>query len=72
MHIDYQTHHSLFFFFFFFFVIDQDMEVKIKICNSAVCTTTDSIHIRICEQNDEERENSIENTFENVCFFNLF
>ena len=44
------------------------MQVQVRVCNAAVCTTTPSILVKICEEDDEEREEAIDNSLENVRF----
>ena len=50
-------------------IVTEGMEIKVQLCNAAVCTTTDYISFDICEESAEEREKSIENNLENVFFF---
>ena len=45
------------------------MEVKVKICNAAVCSTTDSISVKVCQENGDERDDNIANVLLNVRTF---
>ena len=38
-------------------------------CNAAVCTTTDSISIEVCEESEEERDQIIETVLSTVRIF---
>ena len=55
-----------------FVVSDEDMKIIVEVCNSAVCTTTGFIPITICEENEEERDESIQLVLENVSLNFLF
>ena len=48
------------------------MEVQVKVCNAGVCTITPSILIKICDENEEQRDENIDNSLSNVILFLFF
>jgi len=49
-----------------FFAGDEDFEVIVQICNLEVCTYSERISVEICELSDDERDDLIDDTLDNV------